>query len=104
MPAGVAVMRVGLGESRAPRKRCELPRAAAAREAGLADRADVAEQLIEEAAIATECRSFVADRIDRGDQLLAAVLDRDDVAGLIEAHVKNSLGEHPRISKCDGLR
>ena len=48
----------------------------AARKARLADRADIAEQLLEEAALAAERRRLVARRIDRGDQVSSGLLDR----------------------------
>src|SRR5688572_19151542 len=102
MPAGVAVMAERLGQSRGARKLRLLP-AAGAGQARLADRAAVAQQPVEEAALAAKRRGPRVDRVDRGDQLLPAAVDGDDVAGLVEADVEHRLVVDSDAAHGDGL-
>src|SRR3546814_15172279 len=59
--------------------------------AGGADLSDIAEQLLEEAAIAAQGRRFRVHRVDRHDLLQARALDRGDVAGLVTSDVEHRL-------------
>src|SRR6185436_8557353 len=102
MPAGVAVMRSRLGQSSASRKPTAVRRAllVARRAAGRCpDGADVAEQLVEEAALASQRRSLAIGRIDRRDQLLAGLVDANHVAGLVEADAVECLLRNSRVAE-----
>ena len=59
--------------------------------ADLPDRADIAEQLLEQAAFAAERRSLLVARIDPGDEFQAGPLDPLDIAGFVEADVEHGL-------------
>src|SRR5579884_739188 len=65
---------------------------------GGADRADVAEQLVKQAAVTAEGRSLVAARMDRGDLLHADMIDRGDVAILVEMDVQDRLVGQVRLA------
>src|ERR1700740_3715601 len=70
---------------------------AAIRVAGAATRAcrahgaDIAEEIVEEAAMAAERRGLLAIGIDRGDLLEAGAVDRGDVALLVEGDADRGL-------------
>src|SRR5689334_2282732 len=91
MPAGVAVMPDRLRETSLVRKRDRLVGAAAPGGTGGVDRADIVEQLFEEALLAPERRREAVRRIDVHHQGLAGVLDRSDVPALIEADQRHLL-------------
>src|SRR4051812_45174045 len=56
-----------------------------ARQTGRANAADITEQLLEEAALAAQRRGLLARRFEVHHQFLAGVLDRGDIALLVEA-------------------
>jgi hypothetical protein len=57
-----------------------------------ANRADIAEQILEEAAVAAQCRRLVAIGIDPHDLFHAAPFDAGDIARRIEVHLHDELG------------
>src|SRR5437868_11285618 len=103
MPAGVAVMGDGLGQTTAARKRghaalllrADLPRKRRS------DGADVAEQLFQEAALTAERRRLAVRRANVHHQLLAGTLDRGDVTLLVEADDQRRLVRDLRIAERD---
>src|SRR6185503_15798113 len=102
MPAGVAVMTAGLriknGREEARQTSVGATASGAARAAAGADRADIAEQLVEEAFLPPQRRGGAVAGIKGQDQLLAGALDRGDVALGIEAD------EHHELFGTRGLR
>src|SRR5690606_5009888 len=64
-----------------------------------ADLADVAEQVFEEAPLATEGRRLVVLRIDPGDLLEPAALDRGDVVVGVEMHREHRMPGDPRLAE-----
>src|SRR6185437_8903487 len=103
MPAGVAVMTAGLriknGREEARQTSVGATASGAARAAAGADRADIAEQLVEEAFLPPERRSGAVAGIKGQDQLLAGALDRGDVALGIEADEHHELLGNTRIAE-----
>jgi hypothetical protein len=65
--------------------------------ADLADLADIAEQLLEEAAVATQGRGLLVGGVDRGDLFQPLLVHRGDVAGFVEADVENGLLVRTRL-------
>src|SRR3546814_10002282 len=61
-----------------------------------ADGADIAEDILEEAAFAAERRRLVAFGADLADQLEPGAIDRGDIARFIEADAQNLLRERAR--------
>src|SRR6185436_8008799 len=59
--------------------------------AALADRADIAEQLLEQAAMAAQGRRAVVAGVDIGDQLEPGAVDALDIAAGVEADVEHDL-------------
>ena len=70
-----------------------------ARQPRLRDRSDIPEQLLEEAPLPAKGRGLVARRIDLGDRLLAALLDRNDIASGIEFYPEHGLLSHLGIAE-----
>src|SRR5262245_2128152 len=94
MPAGVAVMRGAYAK-------LQILGSLLLRllRTGRSDGADIAEQLIEEAALAAEGRSLAVRRFDRCDHVLARPVDGNDVARLVEADVIDGLLGDPGIAE-----
>src|SRR3546814_2083180 len=63
-----------------------------------ADRADIAEDILEEAAVAAEGRRLVAFRIDLAHQFEPGSVDGRDIAGRIEADAQHLLRHRTRRS------
>src|SRR3546814_1290923 len=64
-----------------------------------ADRADIAEDILEEAAVAAEGRRLVAFRIDLAHQFEPGSVDGRDIAGRIEADAQHLLRHRTRIGE-----
>src|SRR3546814_19752492 len=73
-----------------------LPPAGRAR-ARCADGADIAEDILEEAAFAAERRRLVAFGADLADQLEPGAIDRGDIARFIETDAQNLLVDRARL-------
>src|SRR5688572_3244564 len=89
MPAGVAVMRACYGK-RDWSKSLLAGRLLLAHRA-LVEDPDIAENLVEEAAVAAERRSLVVNRVDLRHQRLVGPVDRGNVAGGVEADMDHVL-------------
>src|SRR5687767_13334196 len=100
MPAGVAVMRACYGKRDYSKS---LLAGLLLAEGALVEDADVAEDLVEEAAVAAERRSLVVDRVDLRHQSLVGAVDRNHVAGGIEANMDHVLVQDLLAAEGDRL-
>src|SRR6266516_60116 len=100
MPAGVAVM--GDAYDKAERRGSGAGRLLLlTRHSRRSNRADIAEQLLEETALAPEGRGCLAGRLDVHHQLFAGALNRGDIALGIEADNQHRLLGDFRIAEGD---